>query len=184
MKFVTDYEVLQGAGQRDERAWERFYRFYAPLIRLHGKDCGLKKENLEDLIQNVMLTLSVQMPGFVYDPSKGRFRDYLRRVIRARACDMLRKIYRQERIPYEETGETDTEDRFENEWREYIVKRSLEQLKKQVALHHYQIFYLLDMGHYTVKELAGLYHLPPVSVYTIRSRVEMKLRQIVRKLDQ
>ncbi len=183
MKFVTDHKVLQGARQRDELAWERFYRFYAPLIRLHGKDCGLKNENLEDLIQNVMLTLSVQIPNFTYDPSKGRFRDYLRRIIRARACDMLRKIYRQERIPYEEIGEMESEDRFEEEWHEHILKRSLEQLKTQVSLHHYQIFYLLDICHYKVKDLASLYHMPAVSIYTIRSRVEMKLRQIVRELD-
>lgn len=183
MKFVTDNEMLQGARKREETAWERFYRFYAPLIRLHGKDCGLKNENLEDLIQNVMITLSAQMPDFVYDPSKGRFRDYLRRIIRARACDMLRKIYRQERIPYEETDDAGSDERFEEEWREHVLKRSLEQLKEQVSLHHYQIFYLLDICHYKVKELARLYGVPAVSIYTIRNRVEMKLRQIVRELD-
>ena len=184
MKFTTDYNLLKGTRTKDNEAWERFYNFYAPLIRLHGRDCGLKKENLEDLIQNVMLTLSSQMPNFIYDPSKGRFRDYLRRIIRARACDMLRKIYRQERMPYEETGEMEPEDRFAEEWREQILERSLEQLKEQVSLHHYQVFYLLDICHHTVKELAGLYQVPAVSIYTIRSRVEMKLRKIVRDLDK
>ena len=75
MKFTTDYDILNRTKSRDEAAWEQFYHFYAPLIRLHGRDCGLKNENLEDLIQNVMNTLSVQMPNFVYDPAKGRFRD-------------------------------------------------------------------------------------------------------------
>ena len=185
MKFVTDYDILNGAKSRDEAAWERFYKFYAPLIRLHGRDCGLKNENLEDLIQNVMMTLSAQMPDFVYDPSKGRFRDYLRRIIRARACDMLRKIYRQERIPYdaEEEEEVVLSNQFEEEWREHILMRSLERLKEHVSLHHYQIFYLLDVRHYKVKELAELYRMPPVSIYTIRNRVESKLKRIVRELD-
>lgn len=183
MKFTTDYDILNGAKDRDEAAWEQFYNFYAPLIRLHGRDCGLKNENLEDLIQNVMITLSAQMPNFVYDPAKGRFRDYLRKIIRARANDMLRKIYRQERIPCEEISEAETEDQFEEEWREHILTRSMEKLKESVSLHHYQIFYLLEIRHYKVKELAELYHVPPISIYTIRNRLETRLKKIVRELD-
>ena len=87
MKFTTNYDILNKVKDNDEIAWEQFYKFYAPLIRLHGRDCGLKEQYLEDLIQNVMITLSMQMPGFVYDPSRGRFRDYLRKIIRARAND-------------------------------------------------------------------------------------------------
>ena len=184
MKFTTNYDILKRAKSRDEAAWEEFYNFYAPLIRLHGRDCGLKKENLEDLIQDVMITLSAQMPNFVYDPAKGRFRDYLRKIIRARANDMLRKIYRQERIPYEEQIETETgSDQFDEEWRKHILNRSMEKLKESVSLHHYQIFYLLEVRHYKVKELAELYRMPPISIYTIRNRLETRLKKIVRELD-
>ena len=183
MKFVTDHEMLDKTKRQNEAAWEHFYDFYAPLIRLHGHDCGLKNENLEDLIQNVMITLSAQLPGFDYNPSKGRFRDYLRRIVRARACDMLRKIYRQERIPYEPGEEAECSDCFEDEWREYVLKQSLEQLKMQVSLHHYQIFFLLNIRNYKVKELARFYQVPAVTIYTIRNRVEAKLKEIVRKLN-
>ena len=183
MKFVTDYDILNGAKTGDEIAWERFYNFYAPLIRLHGQDCGLKNENLEDLVQDVMVTLSIQMPGFVYDRGKGRFRDYLRRIIHARACDILRKIYRQERIPYEEQDEAAQTDLFEEEWREHILARGMEKLKEKISLRHYQIFYLLDIRNYKVKTLAELYKVPPISIYSIRNRVEAKLREIVRELD-
>ena len=184
MKFITDYDILYKVKTNDEIAWEHFYKFYAPLIRLHGRDCGLREQYLEDLIQNVMVTLSMQMPSFVYDSSRGRFRDYLRTIIRARANDMLRKIYSQERIPYEPDDEADTTDLFEEEWRNHIRERSLEMLKEQISEHHYQIFYLLNIEHRKVKELAELYKVPAVSIYTIRARVEAKLRKIVRELDK
>ena len=184
MKFTTNYDILNKVKDNDEIAWEQFYKFYAPLIRLHGRDCGLKEQYLEDLIQNVMITLSMQMPGFVYDPSRGRFRDYLRKIIRARANDMLRKIYRQERIPYEPEEEADMTDQFEEEWRSHIRSRSMEILKAQVSAHHYQIFYLLDVQHRKVKELAELYKVPPISIYTIRTRVETRLRKIVQELNK
>jgi RNA polymerase sigma-70 factor (ECF subfamily) len=183
MKFITDYDILKGTKNHDETAWENFYNFYAPLIRLHGRDCGLKNENLEDLVQNVMLTMAEQMPGFVYDPAKGRFRDYLRKIIRARANDMLRKIYRQERLPADELEEYEQLDRYDEEWKEHILARSLEMLKSAVRLQHYQIFYLLDINHHSVNELAKLYNMPPVSIYSIRSRVEARLKKIVRDLD-
>ena len=184
MKFATDYDILNGAKSGDELAWERFYNFYSPLIRLHGRDCGLKNENLEDLVQDVMVTLSIQMPGFVYDPCKGRFRDYLRRIIHARACDILRRVYRQERIPYEEQDEALQTDLFEEEWREHILSRGMEKLKETISLRHYQIFYLLDIRNYKVKTLAELYQVPAISIYSIRNRVEAKLREIVRELDR
>lgn len=28
MKFVTEYDILKGAKNQDEAAWERFYNFY------------------------------------------------------------------------------------------------------------------------------------------------------------
>ena len=183
MKFVTDYDLLNETKSGDELAWERFYNFYAPLIRLHGKDCGLKREYLEDLVQDVMVTLSNQMPGFVYDPAKGRFRDYLRRIIHARACDILRKIYRQERIPYEAQDEAAQTDLFDEEWRKHILTRSMEKLKEKISMRHYQIFYMLDVRHYKVKTLAELYKVPPISIYSIRKRAEAKLREIARELD-
>ena len=184
MKFATDYDILTRAKTNDESAWEEFYDFYAPLIRLHGRDCGLKNENLEDLIQEVMITLAAQMPNFVYDPARGRFRDYLRKITRARANDILRKIYRQKRIPCEELSEAEQADRFEEEWRAHILERSLEKLKETVSLQHYQIFYLLDIRNYKVKTLAKLYQVPAISIYSIRNRVEAKLREIVRELDR
>jgi DNA-directed RNA polymerase specialized sigma24 family protein len=97
---------------------------------------------------------------------------------------MLRKIYRQERIPYEPEEEADMTDQFEEEWRSHIRSRSMEILKAQVSAHHYQIFYLLDVQHRKVKELAELYKVPPISIYTIRTRVETRLRKIVQELNK
>ena len=56
-------------------------------------------------------------------------------------------------------------------------------LKSAVSLQHYQIFYLLDINHHSVNELATLYNMPPVSIYSIRSRVEARLKKIVRNLN-
>lgn len=96
---------------------------------------------------------------------------------------MLRKIYRQERIPYEESDDVWQNDLFDEEWREHILKCSMEKLKDVVSLRHYQIFYMLDVRHCKVKTLAEMYRMPPVSIYSIRNRVEAKLREIVRQLD-
>lgn len=184
MSFTTHFSVLSGMKNNENDAWERFYRMYASLIRLHGRDCGISVENQEDLVQNVLISLAAKMPGFNYDPKLGRFRDYLRKIIRARAADMLREYYKQERIQeLPEISEVYLEKQFDDEWHEHIKNVSLERLKSLISLKHYQIFYLLDIQNRSIREVAKLHNLPQTTVYSIRQRTEKRLRTIARSLD-
>ncbi len=183
MSFTTRYSILEGVKDQNGDSWERFYNLYEPLIRLHGRDCGLKNENLDDLVQNVMISMSMQMPNFTYEPDKGRFRDYLRKIIRARAADMLRKIYRQERIPRLDGDESYLDDLFNAEWVEHVRKYSLQKLKDSASPKHYQIFHLLDVQNRKVKEIARMYKMSEATIYSIRSRMEEKLKSIAEALD-
>ena len=162
MAFTTRGSLLSAVRRGDEVGWQEFYDMYKPLILLRGGDLRLTRTEKEELVQLVMLSFFNSSRTFRYDKSKGRFRDYLRRIIHARACDILRRVYRQERIPYEEQDEALQTDLFEEEWREHILSRGMEKLKETICLRHYQIFYLLDVQHRKVKELAELYKVPPV----------------------
>lgn len=82
MAFTTHFSILDGIQHDEESAWDRFHALYAPLIRLHGKDCGIDDGNLDDLVQEVLLAVSHNCENFTYDASRGHFRNYLRRIIR------------------------------------------------------------------------------------------------------
>ncbi len=183
MSFTTRFSVLEGIKENDDKAWERFFAVYSPLIRLHGKDCGLRNEHLDDLVQNVMLSLVGQIQSFHYDPNRGRFRDYLRHIIRARAYDMLRDIYKQECFQKMEKDESVLDDLFRSEWEEHIRRSSVEKLKEEVSAKHFQIFQLLDIQNRKVHDVAKFFKLSEATIYSIRNRTEEKLKQIAEKLD-
>ena len=93
MSFTTHFSIVGHLKEEEDSSWERFFQTYGPLIRMHGKDCGVPEGALDDLVQNVMLSVFKQSKRFEYDPARGRFRDYLRMIIRARANDFFRELY-------------------------------------------------------------------------------------------
>ncbi len=183
MCFTTRYSIFTKLKDGDERAWEDFYRRYDPLIRLHGQDCGLKPDNLDDLVQNVMVSLMGQMSKFSYDPQKGRFRDYLRKIIRVKSMDIMRQIYKNEKEPLPQQEDLYLDDLFDSEWENYLRDESLKELKKQISARHYQIFYMLDVQNKPVREVATLTQQPIATIYSIRTRAEEIIKKIVEELD-
>lgn len=184
MSFTTHFSILEGLKNNSNVSWERFYHFYMPLIRMHGKDCGITEQDLDDLVQNVLISINTIISGFRYNPAIGRFRDYLRKIIQARSADLLRSLYKNEFVPLTETMDGPVLDQqFEEEWHDYIQSSSLELLKKEINILHYQIFLMLDMQNRSIKEVSKLYNLPESTVYSIRQRTETKLHDIAESLD-
>ncbi len=59
-----------------------FERRYAPIIVGFARNLGLTSQDVDDVLQEVMLAFFKVSPRFEYDPSKGRFRGYLKRITR------------------------------------------------------------------------------------------------------
>ena len=91
MAFTTKGSLLAAVKKGDEISWQQFYDMYRPLILLKGGDLRLNQTEKEELVQLVMLSFFNTSQTFCYDKSKGRFRDYLKRIIHNKACDLMRK---------------------------------------------------------------------------------------------
>jgi RNA polymerase sigma-70 factor, ECF subfamily len=61
-----------------EIAWTEFRDRYAPVVAGFARNCGARPGDVDDIIQDVMMGFFARSPNFVYDPSKGRFRGYLK----------------------------------------------------------------------------------------------------------
>ena len=189
MAFTTRGSLLSAVRRGDEIGWQEFYDLYKPLILLRGGDLRLNQTEKEELVQLVMISFFNTARTFRYDRSKGRFRDYLKTVIRNRACDLMRK--RQDGTVSTEAVErlvtgipAEAEDRWEREYREMLLAQAFEELKTRcdpTTLQSYDLFVRHGLH---AKEVAALLDLKPNAVYQHKSRVETMLRQIVKELDE
>lgn len=183
MAFTTHFSIIDGIKHDSETAWDRFLKCYAPLIKLHGRDCGLDENYLDDLVQEVLLAISKTCENFNYDASRGHFRNYLRRIIRNKANDILREKYRNARLPVPEEEDDTLDELFMQEWKEHIRTNALRLLRQSVTPMHYQIFEMINVHDKKPKFVADFYKMPLQTVYSINSRTEEKLKTLASQLD-
>ncbi len=183
MTFSTHRSIINGNSFKDELACGDFYRTYAPLIRMYGRECGIREDDLDDLVQSV--TIGFCRDGFHYDPGKGHFRTLLRRVIKSKAYDILREKYRQrhleEKLPVQDESVSD--ERFDREYVKTVLAEAAMQLKHTIPPMHYQIFTAFFHGRGHIGETAENYHISPSSVYSIVTRTKEKYFRIVREIS-
>ena len=183
MSYTTHYSIITGVRHRQDDAWERFYREYASLIRLHGMDCGVPEYELDDLVQNVMCEF-FRNGKFSYDASKGSFRAYLKRIIRVRSMDILRKYYRDRKIMLAaDTNPEYLDRRYDEEYRDYLHGEALRRLRLRVPPEEYQQFYMVAMLHRDVRSVAGFFHVRTSRVYSAFHRINGVLSAILREID-
>lgn len=75
---------------------EEFARLYEPVLRRYAAAARpdgafLQPADRDDLVQEVYLAVRSALPGFRYDRSRGRFRDYLKRAVRNAASRIARR---------------------------------------------------------------------------------------------
>ena len=189
MAFTTRGSLLSAVRRGDEIGWQEFYDMYKPLILLRGNDLRLNQTEKEELVQLVMLSFFNSSRTFRYDKSKGRFRDYLKRVIHNKACDLMRKRHDRE-VSVEEIPLTvekmlaEGEDRWEEEWRNHVLKQALDDLRSAVSPLVYQSFSMLALENLSGKEAAAALGITANAVYVYKHEALKKLKALIAEADQ
>ena len=187
----------------DEISWQEFYTAYKPLIILCGGDCGLTQDEKEELVQKVMCEIFRKdiigkydpdnVPShivFKYDPAKGRFRHYLRKIIRYQAI----KIYNQRRdhdsIDAEDspvrplTSEDTWNTAWDEEWYKHVLHTAMTELRSRVQPETYVAFEMYAVQNRKVEDVANFLNISVSSVYTAKSRCISTLREIIKDLEE
>lgn len=184
----------------DQDSWRDFFETYWRLIYDVARKAGLEDGEAQDVVQETIVSVAHQMPGFRYDPSKGRFRSWLHQITRRRIADQLRKRYRDSAMvtpmsfapgtadgdPIESmaaASESTIDAIWDQEWEQHLTAMALERVKRNVRPDHFQIFDLNVIQGWPPSKVARSLGVSMPLVYVVRHRLGRLLRKEISRLQ-
>ena len=188
--------------KEDEANWAQFVEMYDPAIRAFLLAEGVTANDLDDSVQDVFARLVRIMRRDGYDSSRGRFRSYLRTVMRRVLIDRFRRLEADRasmHVPFDEDGVQtgddsqpcdvsslpDAAESFDAKWREAQFKALLNHVFTQTALSEQSrgIYraYVLEGG--DAQEVARRFGVTAEVVRQVKSRVNRMLAALARRME-
>jgi RNA polymerase sigma-70 factor, ECF subfamily len=167
----------------DPEAWARFFSRYEKPVRNWCHRCGLQQADADDVTQKIMLILLREMPEFVYDQTKGRFRDWLRLVTRHACYRFLARDQSRKYGPIlDDVQARDDLDRsLEEQTRIDALHAAMEEVQGRVSPRDWAIFRQLSFGGRSGGALAAELGMTVAAVFKAASRVRKRVIEQVRE---
>src|ERR1043165_5623823 len=134
----------------DEAGWQRFFDTYASVIYSLAVRSGLSAVEADDALQETLLSVAREMPGFRYDPAKGSFKSWLFQIARRRVADQFRRRAKMQRdgMARESEGIEQVADDaadslnqlWDEEWKRTQLQIAIDRVKQKVAARQWQMF--------------------------------------------
>jgi len=118
-----------------ELAWNEFHARYAPIIAAFARRLGASATDVDDVVQDVLVGFYARSPTFVYDPSQGRFRGYLK----VCACRALHKRvgknaqFRGQSLDQVNPEEISVEQAWTDVWEKERLRQALAELRESMS---------------------------------------------------
>lgn len=190
---TTLMEALSRAGGAPDEAWARFARLYDPVVRwflamIRRSWTSLPKAWDDDIVQQTFLTLVETFPERRWDPSRGSFRDFLFGVVRIKALQYARSE-RGKPLTYidpdsvesliNSAAVSEAEDKecaavSAELWRSLVDSVFAESRMSEKSK---AVFVKLVVDGVPVGQLCKEYGMTAASIYTLKSRVQDKIRE-------
>src|ERR1043166_105662 len=183
----------------DSEGWQSFFDTYWKLIYSVAVKSGLNEKDAEDIVQETVMSVARQMPGFRSNRAFGSFKTWLLVLARRRIVDHLRK---QGRAPRNyspsrrtRTGASRIVEKlpdpagdpvaaiWEDEWQKNVLAAAIENVKGKVDAKQFQMFDCYAMRGWPVHEVAKNLQATVGKIYPAKSRVAALIRNEVRRLS-
>ena len=204
---VTHPSLINAVISGDQRAFDRFYAIYKPLIVKFCTVRGLTPTEVEDMTQEIMVAFFQKtQQGFELDP-KRKFRNYIYGITNHLVNNLLRKKYRDQDIwgsNYDGQAEddqtdvsTDTDVDFsqiaqylkhpyqeqeEAEWDAYLGDAAKKELRTRIKPIEFQVFTMMEEGRHP-QEIAELLDISLSSVYNHKKEASNRYKKILDELN-
>ena len=183
----TRQSLLLRAQTGETNAWKDLADLYRPLILGWLNRQGVPAVDLEDLSQEVLLSVVKHLPGFQHSGQRGAFRAWLRTIVCSRTADYWR-AQGADTQAQGGSGATaalqeiaDPDSALNRQWDEehdhYVVHCLLDLVEGEFEPFTLQAFRRLALDGISGAEAAEELGLSVVAVYVAKSRVLARIRQ-------
>jgi RNA polymerase sigma-70 factor (ECF subfamily) len=188
----TRHSLLLRAQTGEENAWKDLADLYRPLILSWLNRQGVPASDLEDLCQDVLLSVVKHLPNFQHSDRRGAFRSWLRTIVCSRTADYWRGIdagvqasggsgvtAALQRIA---DPDSDLNRQWDEEHDHYVVRRLLDLVEEVFEPTSLQAFRRLVLDGASGAETAKELGISVMSAYKAKSRVLRRIRQVAEGL--
>ena len=183
----TRQSLLLRARAGETNAWKDLTDLYRPLIIGWLNRHGVPAADLEDLSQEVLLSVVKHLPGFQHSGQRGAFRAWLGTILRSRTVDYWRAADEGARArggsgaaaALQEIADPDSElnRRWDEEHDRYVIQCLLDLVEEEFEPTTLRAFRRLALDGVSGEQAAKELGLSVAAVYVAKSRVLQRLRQ-------
>ena len=167
-----------------------FARMYEPVMRRYASYAieslrgGLNDADRDDLVQEAFLAVWSALPKFHYDPSKGRFRNYVSAIVRNVACRLLKRASdrrrletaAQEAFAADAVPDGASEDERDMMLSAWSVAYAIVAAKRKFTPNTLAVFQSHALDGVPAEEVAAAFKLTVNAVYQIKDRIVRAVR--------
>lgn len=186
--------VLRLRDRADEEAWVLFTRLYGPFLFRTCRRAGLRATEAADATQAVFFRVFRYVKGFDYDPDRGRFRDWLRVLVRNEvAAQWARRqvepgptFQARARGHAAEDGPVVAweDDAWVDSWAPLVHRLALERTRLATGKRSWVLFKLTWLVGCPTEKVARRFHLSVARVYEAKCRTLRRYREQVLRLAE
>jgi len=183
--------ILRLPDATDAEAWDEFVTIYAPLIQRLAQKQGLQPSDADDLVQEVMTSVSQSVSRWLERDDRGSFRAWLFRMARNQAVNLLTRRKTKALATggsaadqqLHQLAAASCESDFELEYRREVFRYAAMQVREAVCETSWTAFWMTHVEGQSVDDVAGQLKISAGSVYVARSRVMARLRDRAHQME-
>jgi RNA polymerase sigma-70 factor, ECF subfamily len=188
----TRQSLLLRARTGEENAWKDLTDLYRPLIIGWLNRQGVPAVDLEDLSQEVLMSVVKHLPDFEHSGNRGAFRSWLRTIVCSRTTDYWRAAGAGPKASggsgataalqqIADSG-SDLNRQWDDEHDRYVLGCLLDLVEEEFEPTTLRAFRRLAVDGASGAEVAGELGLSVAAVYVAKSRVLQRIRQVAEGL--
>jgi RNA polymerase sigma-70 factor (ECF subfamily) len=190
----TSLTLLDRAKGGDQSAWQQLEFLYKPLVRWWCLRRGVgKPEDMEDVTQEVFQAVGQGIATFTKGP-KGSFRSWLHTITQYKIGNLYRRKYKTpeaaggndaqaflENLP-DSSSESSTDEESATE-RPLLIRRALELVRPEFQSRTWEAAWRVAVEEQSAADVAAALSMKVGAVYTAKSRVLSRLREVLEDLQ-